>query len=386
MSLSLTRRGFMGVAAVAALPATAGQAASTGIISGDMKPAGSFEIVAEFYGPGPSGIAVTPDGRVFVGFPRHAENHDQATLAELKDGKLIPYPDAAVSMPSGAAPQDRLMSIHGMTADSLGRLWAIDDGKLAGEPIAPGAAKVVGFDPKIGKTIASIVLRPPAMLADSHMNDLRVDLTHGARGTAYVADSSFGKLPALVVVDIASGRQLRVLADHKSTQPEKGFVSVLEGQPRRYDPEHPTFPVGGIDSITLSADSTQLYYSPLTSRRLYSVATNLIANFNATEAELGAGVIDHGEKVMTDGMATDAENRIYLTAGEHDAIMRRNTDGSFDVVVRDPRIIWPDGIFATKTHVYCTLGQWNRLPGFNGGKDLRRPPYLLIRAPIQGLR
>jgi hypothetical protein len=28
------------------------------------------------------------------------------------------------------------------------------------------------------------------------------------------------------------------------------------------------------------------------------------------------------------------------------------------------------------------LGQWNRLPGFNGGVNLRRPPYLLIRVPI----
>ncbi|RAR48861.1 hypothetical protein C7401_14844 [Paraburkholderia unamae] len=30
----------------------------------------------------------------------------------------------------------------------------------------------------------------------------------------------------------------------------------------------------------------------------------------------------------------------------------------------------------------CTLEQWNRLPGFNDGHDLREPPYLLIRAPI----
>jgi hypothetical protein len=62
---------------------------------------------------------------------------------------------------------------------------------------------------------------------------------------------------------------------------------------------------------------------------------------------------------------------------------RRNPDGCVEVVARDPRIIWPDGIYATDTHVYCTLGQWNRLAGFNGGKDLRRPPYLLIRAPIE---
>jgi hypothetical protein len=39
------------------------------------------------------------------------------------------------------------------------------------------------------------------------------------------------------------------------------------------------------------------------------------------------------------------------------------------VVARDPRIVWPDGIFADDRYVYFVLGQWNRLPGFNGGAN-----------------
>ncbi|MDN7560759.1 L-dopachrome tautomerase-related protein [Burkholderia orbicola] len=382
----MKRRSFIAAAAGAALVPMLDETACAGTVSGDTVPDGSFEIVAAFPGPGPSGIAVTPEGRVFVGFPRHADNHRQATLAELKGRALVPYPDAELSLPSDRAPEQRLVSIHGMTTDSLGRLWAIDDGKLAGKPITPGAAKVVGIDPRSDRVIANVVLKPPAMRPDSHMNDLRVDLTHGAQGVAYIADSSFGTSGALVVVDIATGRQRRVLADHSSTQPEQGFVAVLEGRPLRYDPTHPSFPVGGADSITLSADSSRLYYSPLTSRRLYSIATDLLADFDTTDTALAREVVDHGEKVMTDGMATDSQNRIYLTAGEHDSILRRHPDGHLDVVVRDPRIVWPDGIFATATHVYCTLGQWNRLPGFNGGTDLRVPPYLLIRVPIDPAR
>jgi len=268
-----------------------------------------------------------------------------------------------------------------MTTDSQGRLWAIDDGKIAGEPITPGAAKVIGIDPITNKVIAKILLASPAMLPDSHMNDLRVDLTHGVQGTAYIADSSFAVTPALVVVDIATGRQRRVLSKHPSTQPEKGFMAVLEGQPLRYDPVHQTFPVGGVDGITLSADSSRLYYCPLTSRRLYSIPTAVISNFKASDDELAAEVRDEGEKGLCDGLATDPQDRIYITAGEHDAILRRYPDGRMDAVARDPRIIWPDGIFANDRYVYCVLGQWNRLPGFNGGVNLRRPPYLLIRVP-----
>ncbi|WP_019084593.1 L-dopachrome tautomerase-related protein [Komagataeibacter europaeus] len=343
---------------------------------------GPFEIVARFDGPGPSGIAVT-HGRVFVGFPRHAVNHHGATLAELKDGKLYPYPDAAHSMPSDQVPANRLMSVHGMTTDARGRLWAIDDGKLAGQPLAPGAAKVIGIDPETDRIFASIILRAPTLLPDSHMNDLRVDLTHGAQGTVYVTDSSFGLSPALVVVDIATGRQRRVLADHPSIQAERPFMAVVEGRPLVFDPpQHPpAFVWGGVDGITLSPDSTTLYYSPLTSRRLYSIPTSLLADFSRTDAQLAAGIRDLGEKGVADGLASDARGRIYTTNFEHDAIFRRNADGTFDTMVHDPRILSPDGIFVDGDMVYCTLGQWNRLGGLNGGHDLRVPPYYLIRFP-----
>ncbi|NNC02320.1 gluconolactonase [Corallococcus exiguus] len=348
------------------------------------RPTGTLEVVARFDGPGPSGIAITPDGRVFVGFPRHAEDHKGATLAELVRGTLVPFPNAAMSLPSNAPAAQRLLSVHGMTTDTKGNIWVIDDGKRAGiQGIPDGGAKVVGFNPTAREVIASVVIRAPALLPDSHLNDLRVDLTHGAKGTAYISDSSFGTSPALVVVDLATGRQRRVLATHPSTQPEQDFLVVLEGKPLRYDPKHPTFPVGGADGIALSTDSRRLYYAPLTSRRLYSILTNVVSDLDAPERTLSAAVRDEGEKGFADGLAMDAQDRLYITDGEHHSILRRWPDGHFDVVARDARIVWPDGIFATAGHVYVTLGQWNRLPSFNGGKDLREPPYLLMRAPLE---
>jgi hypothetical protein len=146
----VSRRVFLTTAGAAAmLPAVTGTTRAD-TVSQDSTPTGSFEVVAEFYGPRPSGIVVTPDGLIFVGFPRHANNHKEATLAELKNGKLVPFPNAGMSLPSDVFPEQRLVSVHGMTLDSRGRIWAIDDGKLAGQPIAPGAAKIVGFDPSGG--------------------------------------------------------------------------------------------------------------------------------------------------------------------------------------------------------------------------------------------
>jgi sugar lactone lactonase YvrE len=353
------------------------------------KPAGSIivstpaiEVVAQISDPDPSGIVVSRDGRIFLGFPRHAVDHNKATLAEYKDGKLIPFPNAALSLPSDAPAADRLVSVHGMTTDSENRLWLIDDGKTAGQSIPPGGAKVVGFDLPTGNVVGKALLAPPVLRPDSHMNDLRVDLTHGAEGTAYITDSSFGTSPALVVVDLATGKARRVLANNSSTQAEPGFMTFLQGRPLVYDPAHPSFPVGGADGITLSTDSKRLYWTALTGRRLYSIATDLLADARVSDEKLAAAVVDEGERPACDGLATDSSNRIYFGAFEQDSIVRRNPDGRFERVARDPRIVWPDALFATDTYLYATLGQWNRLPGFNNGRDLRRPPYLVIRIRI----
>lgn len=370
----------LATALLLAFSVTTGSALADDATDPGASPTGSMQVVARFADPGPSGIVVTPTGRIFVGFPRHATDHGDATLAELVDGRRVPFPDASVSMPSSLPIDQRLISVHGMTLDGNGKLWVIDDGKRAGiKGIPEGAAKVVGFDTESKKRIANVVLHAPVLLQDSHMNDLRVDVTHGSQGTAFVTDSSFGTSPALVVVDIASGRQRRVLENHVSTQPVQGFLAMLDGHPLRYDAKHPTFPVGGADAITLSADNKMLYFAPLTSRRLYSIPTSVLADFNASETTLEAAVHDEGEKGFADGMATDPAGNLYTTDSEHDAVLRRYPDGHFDVAGRDPRLVWADGIFATKDAVYVVAGQWERLPSFNGGVNLRKPPYLLLR-------
>jgi sugar lactone lactonase YvrE len=343
-------------------------------------PVGSLQEVAAFDGPGPSGIAVSPDGRTFVGFPRHAIDHPGMTLAELIDGKLLPYPSKDISLPSALPDAQRLISVHGMTLDRDGRLWLIDDGKRANKPgIAPGAAKVVGIDLASNRIVTSIVLKD-ALRQDSHMNDLRIDLRHGSQGTAYVADSSFGEDPALVVVDLASGRQRRVLGGDPSIVAQADFVTQLDGVPMRYAASKTPFPHGGVDGLALSPDGSRLFYSPLTSRHLWSLPTAALANFDIDDRQLAAEVRDEGEKVMVDGMDMDRQGRLYMTDAEHHQVLRRWPDGHLDVVLRDPRLVWPDGIFVSADSVYVTLGQWNRL-----GKtaDSRQPPYLLVKAPLE---
>lgn len=341
----------------------------------------NVEIVAQLFDLDPSGIAVI-NGRLFLSFPKHDGDHNGPVLGEWKNGRLVAFPDAVVAQSVSGNPARRLISVHGITSDSQGRLWVIDDGKIKGHDIPPGGAKVVGFDPASGRTVSRVVV-DSALLKGSHLNDLRIDLSHGKKGTAYIADSSFDNHPALVVVDLASGRQRRVLTGDPSISADPGYQTVLEGRVLTTSKQSPTFPGAGVDGVALSPDNSLLYFAALSSRRLYAVPTALLADFSVNDETLAKAVIDLGEKGASDGMATDPWGRLYTTAADHDAIFRRNLDGHFDNIASDPRFVWPDGIFATDRFVYVVLGQWTRLPQYHNGVDRRQPPYLVARVPIK---
>ncbi|WP_312265265.1 hypothetical protein [Mixta calida] len=100
--------------------------------------------------PDPSGIAVSSSNRVFLGFPRHADNHNWYSLAEVKGNKLVPYPDNTLGLKNKQDYDHWLVSPHGMYMDKNDVLWVLDDGKIAGNKEIPeGAAKVVAIDTKV---------------------------------------------------------------------------------------------------------------------------------------------------------------------------------------------------------------------------------------------
>ncbi|WP_202962936.1 L-dopachrome tautomerase-related protein [Chryseobacterium sp. P1-3] len=109
----------------------------------------SYEVIARITPPDPdmSGIAVSSDNRVFLGFPRHADNHKEFALAELVNGKLFPFPNKEIVYPLEKPYNEWLVSPHGMYIDKNDVLWILDDGKRAGQKKIPeGAAKVVAVD------------------------------------------------------------------------------------------------------------------------------------------------------------------------------------------------------------------------------------------------
>lgn len=345
-----------------------------------------YEVIAKIAppNPDPSGIAVSSDNRLFLGFPRHADNHTEFALAELTDGNLVPFPEKDFIYPSTKPYTEWLVSPHGLFIDKNDILWVLDDGKRSGmKEIPEGAAKVVAIDIHTKKVLHKLIIPKPVLADEAHYNDLRVDLSHGKQGTVYIVNSGFGAHYSIVVIDVASGKVREVLRNHFSTSPEPGFVAFLEGIPLVFDLKEPTFPVGGVDGISISPDEKTLYWTTISGRKLYSISTDVLSDFNTTEKTVENAVVFEGGHPACDGLAEDEDGNIYFGAFEQQSIVQRSPDGNYKLLAHDKEnFVWPDGLAYRNGFVYVTLGQWNRLPGFNGGKELRKPPYWVVKINI----
>lgn len=140
----------------------------------------------------------------------------------------------------------------------------------------------------------------------------------------------------------------------------------------------------GADGIAISADGARLYYCPLASRQLYSVATDALCDRSLDDSAVAATIVHEGNKGGgADGLESDAAGNIYATNYEHNAILCRPPGGEWKTIVHDPRLLWPDTLsVAADGYLYVTANQLHRQADYQQGKDLRRKPYTLFRVKI----
>jgi sugar lactone lactonase YvrE len=347
---------------------------------------GSLEVVHLFYDAMPTGVTVSHKGRIFVNYPKWGD--DVAfTVGEMTDGEVRPYPSQEFNDNEHDADADALVSVQSVVVDPADRLWILDTGSPMMNPVSHGGPKLVCVDLSRDEVVKTIVFEPDVALPTTYLNDVRFDLRRGAAGTAFITDSTDGGPNGIIVVDLDSGQSWRRLHDHPST---KGLTPpdlrmVVEGEQFLKRSEDGTVsPISfGSDGIAISADGERLFYCPLASRRLWSVAVDALMNRDSDAAAV-ASVVDEGDKGSAgDGMETDAQGRVYVTAGERNSVDRRLPDGSWETVVHDARLLWPDTMsVAADGYLYVTANQLYRQPAFRGGKDERRKPYALFRTRI----
>jgi sugar lactone lactonase YvrE len=274
-----------------------------------------------------TGIAVAPDGRVFVSFPRWSAEVPISLGLLQPDGSVRPYPDEEWNgWQAGEDPRSKFVCLQSVHVDGKGRLWVLDPANPLLRGIVPGGSKLLRINlatDEVERIIAfDADIAPPA----SYLNDVRVD---AETETAYLTESGLG---ALVVVDLATGRARRLLADHSSTKAEP-LAIVIDGQ---------TVPaVVHADGIALDRANGWLYYQALTGRTLYRVPTATLRDPDLSAQDLAARVERFAASGVADGLLF-ADGAVYVSALEEGAIKKVDAQGKVHLVVADERILWPD--------------------------------------------
>ncbi|MEE8627718.1 MULTISPECIES: L-dopachrome tautomerase-related protein [Methylobacterium] len=315
-----------------------------------------------------TGVTVARDGRIFVNFPRWSEDAP-VSVAELKDGKPVPYPDAGWNSWRNAKkdeidPKTHFVCVQSVVADAQDRLWVVDAGAPAMGAVVKDGPKLVGIDLKTNQVIKTIPFDAPTILQASYLNDVRIS-PDGK--TAYLTDS--GAEGALVVVDLDSGSARRVLSGHPSTMPDKGVTVTADGQPlRRPDGRGVDF---SADGIALSPDGRTLYWQAIKGKTLYSLPTDALIGWATatvvpemlTDRTLGAKIVTVGENGPADGLLIGRKDgRMYVTSPQDNAVKVRdlaNNGAGLTTLVQDPQLRWPDTfgegpdgtIYVTTSHI-----------------------------------
>jgi len=341
--------------------------------------------LATFPGPAqPVGIAVSRAGRRFVSFPRW-EDPVRATVVELRDGKLEAFPDEQTNAFDASAaydfdPTEHFISAQSIVFDESDRLWVLDTGSINFSAVINGGPKLWAYDIDTRERLQAISFPNDVAMKRSALNDVRFDLNRGPQGTAYITDSGAG---GIVVVDLASGRSWRHLDEDPSVLPTPGLQTETEGRPflqhkRNGEIDEPDF---RSDGIALSPDGQTLYYTVVISHDIYSVPTELLADPDTDEETLSTAVKLVATKPSgNDGIACDAQSRIYTTDFEDNSLRRIDPEtGDVTVITQDERLIWPDTLAFSGNDLYVTVNQLPRQPNYRGGDDTREPPYVLFR-------
>ncbi|MDQ2822676.1 MAG: major royal jelly family protein [Pseudomonadota bacterium] len=307
-----------------------------------------LEPVAQF-GHQVTGVTVSENGRIFVNFPRWTEDSPVSVAEVMKDGTIKPYPDAQWNSWRNAksdeiTPGDHWVCVQSVVADGHGSVWVLDPASPAQAGVVPNGPKLVRIDLATNKVAQTIAFDQSVAIPGSYLNDVRFS----ADGRFAIMTDS-GQRGALVVVELASGKAVRMLDGHPSTQPEKGVQVRIDGKPLRYpDGRKVLF---AADSLALGADGF-VYWKALTGNSLYRIPAATLTSRGFAGQDVSGEVQPYGKTGPSDGFwiteknGKPVGNKLYVTSPETNSIgvrdLAEGASGQLRTVIQDPRLRWPD--------------------------------------------
>ena len=287
-----------------------------------------MELVADLPLP-PGNIAVADNGDVFFTF--HPEASPSINVAKLVEGQAQAFPSMDWQ-PGGSEPLafNEVLSVR---IDKKQRLWILDHGKHGLDKV-----RLFAFNIESGEMLKRFTFTRAEFTLGSHANDFQI--SNDGRFIIISDASILGKSPALVVYDVENESARRVLELHESVV-AGSFEPIVQGRKMTLFGLFTVNP--GVDGLVLDHTNEFLYYASISADQLYRIPYKALINQELPADQLAAQVEAVGEKTMTDGMAMDADNNVYLSDLEHSAIVRRSPEGVLETLLKSASIRWPDG-------------------------------------------
>jgi sugar lactone lactonase YvrE len=270
-----------------------------------------------------TGVAVSAENRKFVNFPYWSADVP-VSVAEIIDGKAVPYPDTSWNDRNSA---DHFNAVQSVVIDDKNRLWILDTNNVQfGGVKAPGPM-LYHFDLQTNQKVKTYPFSPETYRGNSYFNDMRIDTQ---RGAAFITDSGNG---ALIVLDLETGDSRRLLEGHPSVMSEVDHL-VCDGI-KWNNSVHS-------DGIALTPDRQYIYYIALTGHTLYRIKTDALLDKTLNEQQLIQQVETVAQVPATDGMMFDQAGNLWMGGLENNSINMRDASGKLHQVIQDPAIRWAD--------------------------------------------
>lgn len=238
-------------------------------------------------------------------------------------------------------------SVPNMEIDPLGRMWVLDTGRIETlnvKPVTRCPPRLVILDLDNGGAILRTHVFPDnvAPKESAYLSDIVLD--HDDGYTAFISDSGDDD-PGIIVYSVKENLSWKVRHDSMKFQAEAISVTVGNTTIRLRT---------NVDGIALSppGPDRKVYYSPLSSFRLYSIAVSILKN-SSTKGINDTDVMDMGRKrSQTAGMVMTNQGSLYLALladnaiGVWDSKSNPSIDTSLKSIIHKghPLPSWPDSL------------------------------------------
>ncbi len=318
-----------------------------------------------------NGVAVADDDRVFVLFP-HNEGSPGTRIGELKEGKVIPYPNRAWNAwkKEGDPAKQAFVRTNSLRFGPDGLLWIVDTGtpKSDAPPITDGP-KLLAFDIAKNQLVKTIAL-DKLVKRKSFVDDLRF---HG--DMIYVTDAG---APGLIILNQKTGQGRRLLDDDSTTTARRPMIG--EGK-KMLKPDGSDVKLHA-DQMEVSPDG-KYYYFQTAAGPMYRVETKYLDDPAITSADLAKRVTYFFNSPTCGGTTIDAAGNLYVADANEKRVLKVTPTGQASTLVQSPDLIWVDAMWIDHAgNLWMPVPQMNRTAGFQKGTETVAFPVHLYKLPI----